>query len=274
MKKLIGLKDIRYELDKLKAVPHILFTGPRGTGKTTLGNYIAETRDKKVKFVTGNTLKKTDVLNLFVNIREGDIILIDEIHRLNPAVEEVLYQPMETGKLPIQDISGNTMEFPLPQFSLIGTTTKSAAISKPLMSRFQITFHIPHYNLRELTRIVLSNYNDMPLRSALQIAGNVVTPREAINLAFRVTQLGDDIEQNLKFIGYKLGVSRLERQYLKVVQNVGKISLASLVSAMQVDEDEVRFVEDKLIQKRLIQISSRGRTLTVNGMMKLKDLAI
>jgi len=269
--KIIGLSNIRYELDNLKEIPHILFVGARGTGKTTLAMYLAQTKHKNIHFLTGNTLKKQDMLATFVTLEKDDIILIDEIHRLRPEVEELLYQPLELFKLPIQDKSGNHLLLDLEKFSLIGTTTKPSKLSKPLLSRFQLTLHIPHYNIRELARIVRTKYN-ISQREALLVASNTITPREALNLAFRVVQLGGNIQKNLEFIGYKFGLSKTERYYLKIVHKVGKISKRSLASALQIDEDELDYIEDKLIHKGLVEITNRGRSLTIKGMLKIKEM--
>jgi len=193
-------------------------------------------------------------------------------HRLSPSVEEVLYQPMETGNLYIKDMSGNFQEYKLPKFTLIGTTTKPSMISKPLMSRFQLMFQIPHYNIRELARIIKVHFKEMSNKDALQIAINIVSPREAVNLARRIVSLGDTVQTSLEFIGYKFGLSKAERFYLKIVHQVGKISLTNLASALQLDEDEVRYIEEKLIRKGYISVSSKGRSLTVKGIIKIKEL--
>ena len=272
MKQLIGLKDIKYELNHLDGNPHVLFSGPRGSGKTQLARYIAENRKRKLIFVTGNTLKLQELLNIFIQIEEGDVLCIDEIHRLNPRVEEALYSPMEYFRLPIQGVAGGTQEYDLPKFTLIGTTTKSSKLSKPLLSRFQLMYQIPHYTLRELARIVKQEQPQMTIKETLLIAVNIVTPREAINLAYRVSQLGKDVKKNLEFIGYKFGLSKMERFYLKIIHNVGSLSLNSLVAALQLDKDEVVYIEDKLIRKRLVQIGSKGRSLTFAGLQKIKEI--
>jgi len=269
---LVGLTNIKYELNHLKSIPHTLFFGGRGTGKTTLSQYIADLKGKRLTFLTGNTLRLNELLKVFVDVEDGDIILIDEIHGLSPRIEEVLYQPMETGKLYIKDVSGTFQEYQLPKFTLIGTTTKPSMISKPLMSRFQLMFQIPHYNIRELARIIRVNFNKIAIPDALKIAINVVSPREAVNLARRVSSLGDNIIKNLEFVGYKYGLSKAERFYLKIVNQVGKISLTNLASALQLDGDEVRYIEEKLIRKGYINVSSSGRSLTVKGLIKIKEL--
>jgi Holliday junction DNA helicase RuvB len=271
--RLIGLTNLRYELDSLKELPHILFLGPRGTGKTTLSEYVATSHNRKLILTVGKTLKAQDLLNILININENDVLLIDEIHRLNPGTEELLYHPMEKFQLPIKNLYGSFQTFPLPKFCLIGTTTKPSLLSKPLISRFQLQMDIPHYNVRELARIIQSNYNFLSQREALSIAVNTITPREAVNLASRITNFGNkNISEVLEFIGYKYGLSQSERYYLKIVHEVNTISLTSLGNALQIDKDEVSFIEDKLIRKGYIDITTKGRQLTIKGILKIKQL--
>lgn len=271
--KIIGLSNIKYELDKLDDIPHILLSGARGVGKTLLGKHIASKFNRKLHFLTGNTIKKQDLLNLFVSLDERDVVLIDEIHRMRPDTEEVLYQPLDDFKIPLKDVRGTYHLYSIPKFSLIGTTTKIFKLSKPLLSRFQLVLKIPHYGIKDLAKIILVNYPQLNRKDAILIASYTITPREAINLAFRVLNLKTDINKALQILGYKYGLSKDERFYLKIVYNVGKISLNSLASAMQLDTDEIKYIEDKLIKKGYIEISSRGRQLTYKGMLKIKEIS-
>ena len=271
--KIIGLSNIKYELDKLEDIPHILLTGARGTGKSTTAKYIANKNNRHLIFVTGNTIKKQDLLNIFVSIEEGNVLLIDEIHRLRPDTEELLYQPMENFQLPLKDVSGKFHLYKLPKFSVIGTTTKIFKISKPLLSRFQLVLKISHYSIKDLAKIILVNYPQLKRKDAILIASYAVTPREAINLAFRVLNLKTDTNKALQILGYKYGLSKDERFYLKIVYNIGKISLNSLASSMQLDTDEIKYIEDNLIKKGYIEISNKGRQLTYKGMLKIKEIS-
>jgi len=274
--KIIGLNNIKKELLNLKEIPNILFIGARGTGKTTLAKAIAEYKKLNLVFLTGNNLKKIELLNSLIQLEENSILLIDEIHRLRPDVEEVLYHPLENKQLVIKAVNGNFQVIDLPKnISFIGTTTKPSLISKPLLSRFQLVIHIPHYNLRNLARIIKLNFPNFNNKEALQIAINITTPREAINLAYRINQLknsGLSVNKALEFIGYKFGLSNSEREYLKILFLNHKMSQSSLASALQVDKDELKFIEDSLIRKRLITITSKGRELTIKGLMVSKKL--
>jgi len=276
--KLVGLQNIRYEISRLNDVPHILFIGARGTGKSTLAKYIAESKRRNLLVTIGNTLTKQDILNILINIKRNDIWLIDEIHRLSPQVEEILYSPMESFKLAVRTERGTFQEYKVPKFSLIGTTTKPSCVSAPLVSRFQIIFQIPHYSLRELAKIIRLHYPVFSIKSAVNIAHNVVTPREAINLSRRIMSLrqsndiNSEVESILRMIGYQFGLSKLERFYIKVVYNLGTASLQSLSNALQIDKSEVLYIEDKLIRKGLVNITSRGRSLTFSGMILVKKI--
>lgn len=264
--KLTGLKNIKYELDNLgKDFPHVLLTGSRGTGKTMLARYLAEKYQRRLLFLTGNTLKKDEIIDIFIHIKENDIILVDEIHNCRLAVEEVFYQPLEEKILPLNSINGCNAILSLPKFSLIGTTTKTSLISKPLISRFQIEIQIPHYNLDELSQIIKGSYPSLSLEDCALIAENITTPREAVNLARRIVKFPLPVRQALEFIGFRYGLSCFERDYIKILYNVKKIAFTSLSFALQLDKDIILKIEDKLIKNRFLEITSRGRQLSTEG---------
>ena len=273
IKKIENFNDKKRVFDVTIPDTHIFIGNGIINHNTTLAEYVASSHNRKLIVTVGKTLKVQDLLNIFININENDILLIDEIHRLNPGTEELLYHPMEKFQLPIKNLYGSFQSFPLPKFCLIGTTTKPSLLSKPLISRFQLQMDIPHYNVRELARIVQSNYSYLTRHEALLIALNTITPREAVNLTSRITNFADkNIPQVLEFIGYKYGLSLSERYYLKIVHEVNTISLTSLGNALQLDKDEVNFIEDKLIRKGYIDITTKGRQLTIKGILKIKQI--
>ena len=120
------------------------------------------------------------------------------------------------------------------------------------------------------------NFTDINRKTALKIAVNTVTPRESINLARRCLNLSQninsDVDRVLEFIGYKYGLSKNERFYLKILYNCQRLSQTSLCSALQVDKDELSFIEDKLLQRRLIEITNKGRQLTFKGLQLVRKL--
>lgn len=269
---LIGLNKIQYELNNLKEIPFILFTGARGTGKTSLAKYIAQIKNKQLYFLTGNTLNQKKLFNTLIKLKEGDIILIDEIHRVKPEVQEILYQPLNDNCLPLTTVTGENVVIELPKFSVLATTTKTSLLSKPLISRFNLIFQIPHYSIKQLAEIIHSKFDNIILEDCLKIANNITTPREAINLAQRVNNFELSIDESLKFIGYEYGLSNFERDYLKVLQCSKKLSLTSLTFALQLDKDEVYRIEDKLIKKELLNISSKGRELSFKGKEFMEEI--
>jgi len=260
---IVGLKNIRKELSQYNKIPHTLFTGARGTGKTMLSKWIAKQKNKRFIFLTGNTINQKKLTNIFLKLQEGDVILIDEIHRMTSKVEEVLYQPLNANIFPITTIDGDNYIINLPQFTLLATTTATGSVSKPLLSRFKLIFHIPHYSQNELAQIIQQQgYSAM---DSIKIAENVVTPREAFNLAYRIKNLKMKVADALEFMDYKNGFNSFERKYLDLLKNIypQRLSLTSLTFSLQLDKEEVYALEDKLIQRRLININSRGRGLNI-----------
>jgi len=142
-----------------EALDHILFFGPPGLGKTTLANIIASEMHTNIKTTAAPMIEKAgDLAALLTNIEEGDILFIDEIHRMSPAIEEILYPAMEDFRLDIIIGSGpaaQTVKIDLPRFTLIGATTRAGMLSNPLRERFGMHFRMQFYTPEELAKIVL-----------------------------------------------------------------------------------------------------------------------
>src|SRR4051812_38960601 len=145
-------------LARREALDHVLLFGPPGTGKTTLSNIIAIEMGAEMKSTAGPIIEKAgDLAAILTNLQEGDVLFIDEIHRLNPAIEEVLYPAMEDYNLDLmigQGTAARSIKLELPKFTLVGATTRPGLITAPLRGRFGIIFHLDFYGLDELKAII------------------------------------------------------------------------------------------------------------------------
>src|ERR1700720_63362 len=141
-----------------EAIDHILLSGPPGLGKTTLANIIAKAMGANLRSTSGPTIEKAgDLAGLLTNLEEGDVLFIDEIHRLQKTIEEYLYPAMEDFKLDIiidQGPNARSLRLNLPRFTLIGATTRSGLLTAPLLTRFPIRERLDYYGLKELSQII------------------------------------------------------------------------------------------------------------------------
>src|ERR687884_1930239 len=149
---------IKAAQQRREALDHVLLTGPPGLGKTTLANIIANEMQAELRSTAGPVIEKSgDLAAILTNLQEGDVLFIDEIHRLNPAIEEVLYPAMEDYHLDImigQGTAARSIKLELPKFTLVGATTRAGLITAPLRGRFGIVFHLDFYTHEELATIV------------------------------------------------------------------------------------------------------------------------
>ena len=265
---------------------HILFYGPPGLGKTTLANVIANEMNASVRVSSGPALtKQGDVMGLLSNVNTGDILFIDEIHRLSAPVEEFIYPAMEDFKVDFTVDSGmhaKTINFPLKRFTLIGATTRAGLLSAPLRGRFGMMLHMDYYNIEDLTTIAARSAKLLGLdgnREALNLiaARSRGTPRVANRLLKRVRdyaqvkgsgQLTLDIVERalaMEQIDH-LGLDELDRSFLRALINVydgGPAGIEAIAATLGEERDTLEdVVEPYLLQVGFVRRTKRGREVT------------
>jgi Holliday junction DNA helicase RuvB len=290
----IGQKNIKDNLHILltaakerKHPPeHILFYGPPGLGKTTLAHLIAKESGAQMKVTSGPAILKVgDLASILTNLSAGDILFIDEIHRLNKAIEEVLYPAMESGTLDIiigKGPSARTIQLDLPPFTLIGATTRIAMLSSPLRSRFSGgVFKLEFYSDKEIADIVkrsakilgITIHDDAVKEIAVR---SRFTPRTAnyhLKRCRDYAQINktdldkDTVEKALKMLGVDIiGLTAADREILKVIISKfggGPVGLNTIAAALSEEQATVEEVyEPYLIQLGLLERTPRGRIAT------------
>ncbi len=279
---------IKASIKRDEALDHILLYGPPGLGKTTLAYIIAKQMNSNIKVTAAPMIEKSgDLAAILTNLEEGDILFIDEIHRLSPAIEEILYPAMEDFRLDIIIGSGpaaQTVQIDLPRFTLIGATTRAGMISNPLRDRFGMNFRLQFYNNQELSQIVsrASKKLEKPSDgdSSTEIARRSRgTPRIALKLLKRVrdfAEVEDEIQINLlrcQFALNELGVNdegfdEMDLRLLELlISNKGKpIGLSTMAAALSEDEGTIEdAIEPYLLANGYIERTARGRVASVKS---------
>ncbi|MBU1446470.1 Holliday junction branch migration DNA helicase RuvB [Patescibacteria group bacterium] len=269
-----------------ESMDHILVHGPAGLGKTTLAHIIANEMNVNIKITSGPTLEKQgDLASLLTNLQEHDILFIDEIHRLKPAVEEILYTAMEDFGIDIiigQGPSARSVRLSVPPFTLIGATTKISLLSSPLRDRFGNVFRLNFYSDDDIKKIVkrtaeILNYkidedaSDRIAKSARQ------TPRIANRLLRRIRDFAEVkgqkqitsaiANEGLASLGIDhLGLDQADRDILELIIgkfNGGPVGLSAIAAATSEEQNTLEDVyEPYLIKTGLLERTHRGRTAT------------
>ena len=268
-----------------EALDHVLFYGPPGLGKTTLALIIANEMNTNIKVTAAPMIEKSgDLAAILTNLEEGDILFIDEIHRLSPAVEEILYSSMEDFRIDIIIGSGpaaQTVKIDLPRFTLIGATTRAGMLSNPLRDRFGMSFRMNFYTSDELSQIISQASNKLDKEIIKDAAHEIAkrsrgTPRIALRLLRRVRDFADvanelDIRhERTKFALNELGINSLgfdemDLKLLKLLATAkGKaMGLSTIAASLSEDEGTVEDVlEPYLLANGYLERTAKGRRAT------------
>ncbi len=268
---------------------HVLLTGPPGLGKTTLSHIISREMGANLKITSGPVLEKPgDLAGLLTNLQEGDVLFIDEIHRLNNVVEEYLYSAMEDFTLDIMIDSGpsaRSIQITIPKFTLVGATTRAGLITAPLLSRFGVISRLDYYNSEDLLLVVLRSAGILNVsieedaayiiasrsrgtprianrllrrtRDFAQVKGNGIIDREIANYALESLEVDE------------FGLDDMDKRILLTIIEKfdgGPVGLSTIAASMGEDSGTIEEVyEPFLLQQGFIQRTARGRIATENS---------
>ena len=297
LKDFIGQEQIKANLgifiqaarNRSESLDHTLFYGPPGLGKTSLAQIVSKEMGVNFKATSGPTLSKAaDLAGILTNLQENDVLFIDEIHRLNTNIEEILYPAMEDFSLDIiigEGPAARSLRIDLPKFTLIGATTRLGLLSNPLRDRFGIPLRLNFYNSEELQSVLARAAKLLNTKITDDGAKEIArrsrgTPRIALRLLKRVRDFASvdnhlEINQKIADIALnklevdKAGLDSNDYRYLRFIidnYNGGPVGVETIAAALSEQRDSIEeAIEPYLIQIGLLQRTSRGRMVTANA---------